>query len=113
MLAAACNDIPIHKRCSQLLSHDAPTKFTRKSTRSLNSWSKQTKLRVFINIGRNQVVWSLGMFWYYAEDIIVPSKKSIDLYREIGTPLRLLLLSPQEALRRVFVQPTLHGTSSK
>jgi hypothetical protein len=57
MLAAACNDIPIHKRCSQLLSHDAPTKFTRKSTRPLNLWSKTTKLRVFINICRDRVVW--------------------------------------------------------
>ena len=104
---------PFLSKGSQLLSHDAPTEFTGKFTRSLNLWSKKTKLRVFTNTCRDRVLfWSLGMFRYYVEDIIAPSKKSIDLYREIGT-LRLLLLSPQEALRRIFVQPTLHGTSSK
>jgi hypothetical protein len=40
------------------------------------------------------------MFWYYAEDIIVPSKKSINLYREIGTPQTALIIAAGGAVSR-------------
>jgi hypothetical protein len=40
------------------------------------------------------------MFWCYAEDIIRPSKKSIDLYREIGTHQTALIIAAGGATSR-------------
>jgi hypothetical protein len=37
------------------------------------------------------------MFWYYAKDVIIPSKKSIDLYREIETLQTALIIAAGDA----------------